>query len=524
MARFSFLEAPRFTFLDAPPIEGEFIKKDELHPADLREYQRAAILHLLYHNDAMLWLGMGLGKTVVTLTAIVDRMKAGHLKKTIVFGPLRVVHSVWTKEARKWSHTKHLRFSVIHGNPQKRLRALFADADVYLINYENMNWLAEALHTYCISRGEAIPFQMAVYDEVTMLKNSTSLRIAGGTRFKKDDRGNEYAIKVYGWRKLIDLFQFRVGLTGTAASNGYIDLHGQYLAIDGGKRLGEYITPYRDSYFTTGWNGWGYEPTKIGKKFIEQKISDITLEMNTRDYLDLPPVHQSDLLVDLPEKARKHYDELEEELFTALDSGREVELFNRTSLSIKLLQICNGLLYSGGPEEGSPYETMHSAKLEALDEIIEEASGSPVLCAYTFVADSQRIMDKFKKLKPVDLTRTKATATQQVIDRWNEGKVRLLIGHPRSIGHGIDGLQNSGHTVAWYGLTWSWELYRQLNERIDRNGQKHVVKIIRILCANTVDLAVADAIRSKSTTDVDLRAAVQRYRAQLHNAVQLHGS
>lgn len=484
--------------------------KELLHPHMLHDYQRVCVMHQLQHDDSMLWLGMGLGKTPITLTTIVDRMRSGQVNKTLIFGPLRVIQAVWAREARKWSHTQNLRFSVIHGTKDKRNRALFADADIYLTNYENMNWLAETLDHYYLSQGKEIPFQMVVYDEVSKLKNSTTLRMAGGKRDRKDGRGEPVTIKVTGWRKILDEFKFRTGLTGTPASNGYLDLHGQFLAVDGGERLGTHITHYKDSYFASDYNGWNYTPTELGKQWIEFKISDITTKMDAKDYLDLPACKVTNMMVDLPVSARKAYEEVEKNMFTQLDSGQEVEVFSRSSVSNKCLQFCNGSPYlsSDSPE----YESVHDAKLDALDEVLEEAGGSPVLCSYTFKADAERIMKKFKKYKPVNLTTAKSADTERIINEWNSGKVKLLIGHPASMGHGVDGLQDSGSILVWFGLNWSLELYEQMNGRLNRQGQERPVSIIRILCNDTVDLAVADALERKTDDQEGLKSALQRYR------------
>jgi SNF2 family DNA or RNA helicase len=481
-----------------------------LTPQQLHEYQRSSIIHQLTLDDSMLWLGMGLGKTPITLTTIVDRMRAGHVQKTLIFGPLRVIQSVWAREAKKWSHTQHLRFSVVHGTKEKRSRALFCDADIYLVNYEAMNWLAQELDHYYLSQGKPLPFQMVVYDEVSKLKNSTTLRMAGGNRDRTDGRGEVYKIKVTGWRKMIPEFKYRTGLTGTPASNGYLDLFGQFLAVDGGKRLGEYVTHYKDNYFMSDYNGWGFTPTDLGKEWIEHHISDITMKMDARDYLDVPDCNITNLMVDLPESARRSYIEMEKKMFTVLDSGGEVEVFSKSSISNKTLQFCNGTPYlnSSSPD----YEVLHDAKLDALEDILEEAAGSPVLCSYSFRADAERIMKRFKKYKPVNLTATKSKDTGDVIDRWNRGEIGLMVGHPASMGHGIDGLQEAGSILVWFGLNWSLELYDQMCGRLNRQGQTKPVSVIRILCNDTIDLAVADAIERKTDSQEGLKAALQRYR------------
>jgi hypothetical protein len=398
-----------------------------LSPQDLFDYQRECVLHQLYNDDSMLWLGMGLGKTPITLTTIVDRMRAGQVQKTLIFGPLRVIQAVWAREARKWEHTEHLRFSVMHGNKEKRTRAMFANADIFLCNYENMNWLTETLDHYYISQGKEMPFQMVVYDEVSKMKNSTSMRMGGGFRERKDSRGEVHRIKRTGWRKMIPHFKYRTGLTGTPASNGYIDLHGQYLAVDGGKRLGEYVTGYKDNYFTSDHMGWAFSPTAIGKQWIEHNISDITKKMDAKDYLDLPECKITNIMVDLPPVARKTYDEMEKNMFSKLDNGSELEVFSRNSVSNKCLQICNGSAYLPDSKE---WEKVHDAKLDALEEVLEEAGGSPVLCSYSFRADAERIMKRFKKYKPVNMTATKSSDTEAVINKWNSGQIKLMIGHP----------------------------------------------------------------------------------------------
>jgi len=481
-----------------------------LTPQQLHDYQKECVLHQLQHDDSMLWLQMGLGKTPITLTTIVDRMRAGHVQKILIFGPLRVIQAVWAREARKWTHTKHLRFSIVHGTKEKRLRALFADADVFLINYENMNWLAQTLDHYYLGQGKPLPFQMIVYDEVSKMKNSTALRMKGGNRDRTDRRGEIYKIKITGWRKILSHFKYRTGLTGTPASNGYLDLHGQYLAVDGGKRLGEFVTHYKDSYFASDYMGWSYSPTEIGKQWIEHQIFDITKKMDAKDYLDLPESKVVNIMVDLPEEARKAYNEVELNMFTRLDSGSEVEVFSKNSISNKCLQFCNGSPYLSS--ESKEYEALHNAKLDVLEDILEEAAGSPVLCSYTFKSDAERIMKKFKKLRPVNMTASKSKDTEKIIDKWNRKEIKLMIGHPKSMGHGVDGLQESGSIVVWFGLPWSLEDYLQMIGRIDRQGQKNTVSIIRILCKDTVDLAVADALERKSDNQEGLKSALQRYR------------
>ena len=539
-----------------------------LHPNNYHEYQRKAIIHQLQYTDSMLWLGMGLGKTSVTLGTIEHRMRAGQVQKTLIFGPLRVIHAVWEREARKWSHTDHLRFSVMHGTEKQRLRQLFTEADIYLCNYENMAWLAGVLDHYYLSQDKPLPFQMVVYDEVSKVKNASSVRMDGGwvtheefflrkpneptvkelkAKFKSREdfkeakklsihrNEREYQVlkdqgrrdstinklgdlvvtpekkeRIIGWKKIIEHIPFRTGLTGTPASNGYLDLFGQYLAIDNGERLGKFITHYKDSYFTKGYDGWTYEPTALGQQWIEHKISDITLKMDAEDYLEIPEMVINDVMIDLPEKVMQQYREVEKDMFTALDDGTEIELFSQVSVSNKCLQFCNGTPYVS--PESREYVNLHDAKLQALESIIEEAAGSPVLCSYSFKSDAERIMKKFKKLKPVNMTEVKGKDVPKVIKQWSSGRIKLMIGHPASMGHGVDGLQDNGNILVWFGLNWSLELYEQMIARLKRQGQvKHVI-LHRLLCPGTIDVAVADALRRKEEGQTGLKAAIQRYR------------
>lgn len=481
-----------------------------LEPSNLHDYQRMAVLHQLMHDDSMLWLEMGLGKTPVTLTTIEHRMRAGQVKKTLVVGPLRVIHAVWEREARKWSHTKHLRFSVMHGTPKQRDRALFANADIYLINYENLNWLVEQLLHYYIDQGKPLPFQLVVYDEVSKLKNANSLRMSGGKRDRIDSKGRELEVVYHGWRKVLPHFKYRTGLTGSPASNGYLDLHGQYLAVDGGKRLGEYITHYKESFFESDYMGWGWTPTENGKQWIEHLISDITIKQDAKEYLDQQDPRINNIMVDLPPKARQQYQQIEADMFTQLDNGTEVEVFSRSSVSNKCLQFCNGGVYT---DEHGNWEAVHDAKLDALEDILEEAAGKPVLVGYTFKPDAERIMKRFgKRFRGINMTGCSASATPQIIKDWNAGKYGLMVGHPASMGHGVDGLQDSGFILVWYGLNWSLELYTQMIARLNRQGQTKEVIMHRILCNDTLDLAVSDSLMRKDDDQAGLKRSIQRYR------------
>lgn len=483
-----------------------------LQKNDLHNYQVEGVNHLNTHPRSMLWAFLGAGKTLMTLTSIVDRMNAGQVQKVLILAPLRVCHSVWAKEASKWEHTKHLTFSVVHGTEKQRKQALYSNADVYLINYEGINWLTELLLKYYIDLKKQLPFQMCVYDEISCLKNSQSVRMkVTSNRVIEDKDGNEKKIKKKGWINIMNHFSYTVGLTGTPSSNGYMDLFGQYLVIDGGVRLMNFVTHFRDAYFRIPFSGFGYEILPHAVSMIESKISDITLSMNNAgDYLDLPTVSYKNVFIDLPPKAMKVYRDIEQEMYTQLDNGTEVEVFNKASLSNKCMQIANGDMYTD--LEGN-FEHIHTAKLEALEEIMEEAAGRPVLVAYNFKVNAAKMMQKFKKYKPVNMTDEHAKDTPRIVDDWNNGKTKMIICHPKSAGHGIDGLQESGAIVVWMGLNWNLEYYLQMNGRIDRQGQKNVVSIIRIMATDTIDLAVLDAIEFKDDSQNALKNSIQKYRS-----------
>lgn len=462
-----------------------------LTPDLLHSYQQRAVVHQCSHPESMLWLDMGLGKTAITLTSIAHLLKTGFLTGVVIVAPIRVCRLVWRQEARKWSHTLGLTFSMVMGNKDQRTRALLTPANVYLTNYENLGWLSDTLHTYFLSKNRPLPFNGIVWDEVSKCKNSTTNRV-----------------KAY--KKIMDHFVWSTGLTGTPASNGYKDLHGQFLVVDKGKRLGLSKTAFKQAFFRK--EGPYKEVARDGiEEQIKHLIGDITLEMSAEEYNKLPDMIVNDVEIELPEEARRIYDTLEKEFFAQLDSGKDVEVFNEASLMNKCLQLSNGAIY---PVAGMPlWERVHDAKLEALEDILDEAQGSPVLCAYAYRSDAERIMKRFADLRPINLTDCKSE--RSLIDamrRWVQGDCQLMIGHPASMGHGVDGLQKAGNTIVWFGLNWSLDLYEQMIGRIRRQGQGKPVICHRILARGTLDQAQSDALAAKATTQAGLRAAVRNYR------------
>jgi SNF2 family DNA or RNA helicase len=462
-----------------------------LTPDLLHGYQQKAVNFQCTHPNSMLWLDMGLGKTVITLTSLAHLIRTQFLKSVIIVAPIRVIRLVWRQEAAKWEHTKHLKFSMVTGTKDQRTRALLRPADIYMINYENLGWLAETLQTYFVKKDKPMPFNGVVWDEISKCKNSATNRVK--------------AVK-----KILDKFDWTTGLTGTPASNGYKDLHGQFLVVDRGQRLGVSKTQFKTRFYRKvgPYKEVPYEDTE---DTIKKLIGDITLEMSAEDYNPLPDLVVNNIEIEMPDNLRARYEKMEREFFLVLDSGKEVEAFNQAALTNKCLQFSNGAMY---PVAGMPlWEPVHDLKLEALEDIIDEANGSPILCAYAYRSDAQRIMEKFKHLDPINLTECKSESSlTNAMHRWKTGDCSLMIGHPASMGHGIDGLQNNGHILVWYGLNWSLDLYEQFNARVRRQGQGVPVICHRIMCQATLDQAQALALDEKATTQAGLRNAVKQYR------------
>ena len=377
--------------------------------SDLHEYQQRATNFQCSNPHTAMWMDMGLGKTVVTLTSISYLVGCGHLNAVVIVAPIRVCRLVWRQEALKWAHTKHLTFSMVVGTKDQRTRALLRPANVYLINYENLGWLAETLNTYFVSKGKQLPFDGLVWDEISKMKNSSTDRVKSV-------------------KKILSHFKWRTGLTGTPASNGYKDLHGQYLVLDEGVRLGTSKTAFKARFYRKEgpYREVAYEDTE---STIKNLIGDMTLEMAASDYIKMPDLIVNNVEVEMPDEIRTVYDRLEKEFFIRLDSGTELEVFNQASLTNKLLQFSNGAMY---PVAGMPlWEAVHELKLDALDEILEECGGQPVLCSYSYRSDAERIMKRFADLRPINLTECKTEkALNDAMRRWKSGDCRLMIGHP----------------------------------------------------------------------------------------------
>lgn len=442
----------------------------EFRPHD---YQQRAINFILEHDAAGLFLEMGLGKTAITLTAIDKLMNdLFEVSRVLVIAPLRVAEDTWSRESSKWDHLKHLKISKILGPAEERRRAMTADADVYVINRENVVWLVDTLAKARIKW----PFDMVVIDELSSFKSNQS------KRFK-------------ALRKVRPLIDRIVGLTGTPAANSLMDLWAEIYLLDRGQRLGNTIGNYRSAYFRPGYcNGnivYKWQALPGAMKAITSKISDITVSMKAEDYIQLPDRIDSTISVKLDKKAMDKYREMEQKSLLELE-GSEVVALDAAAVMSKLLQMANGFIY----DENHNAIHIHDGKLEALDEIIE-ASDGPVLVYYNFTADKDSLLQKYTKARQLENDKT--------IAEWNDGKIDILLAHPASVAYGLN-LQEGGHIIVWYGIPWSLELYQQANARLHRQGQDKPVLVYHITAEGTAD---EDVIRKLAAKDVTQSALIE---------------
>ena len=452
---------------------------------DLHEYQNYCVEYLKTHPEAMLFLSMGLGKSVTALTAILDLMfDSFDIGKVLVIAPLRVAKTVWPEERDTWEHANFLKMSVIVGSAKQREAAMRVPADIYVINRENVKWLVD----YLEKRRIPWPFDMVVIDELSSFKNHQSQR----------------------WkalRKVRPQIKRLVGLTGTPASNGLMDLWAETFLVDKGARLGRFITRYREAYFKPAgmnpYNGvvYNYEPLPGAEEAIYSKISDITVSMKALDYLDMPEQVLVNHFVDMEPNERKLYDDMKKQLLVEVD-GEEIDAANAAVLSGKLLQMANGAIYN----DERQMRIIHNRKLEMLGDLIEQANGQNVLVAYWYQHDHERIQEYLTDLgyKPRDLK------SDQDIADWNAGKIQVGLISPASAGHGLN-IQKGGHILIWFSLIWSLEMYQQTNARLWRQGQKEVVTIHHIVTRDTVDGDVLNALKHKDMTQQNLISAVKAH-------------
>jgi len=424
-------------------------------------YQKFATDFIINHPVSAVLLEMGLGKSVISLSAINELMlDYFDVSRTLVIAPLRVANSTWPDEIKKWDHLKHLNYSVVIGSEKERLDALRKPAHIYLINRENVDWLIT-------KSGVSWKFDMVVIDELSSFKSYQA------KRFKS-------LLKVRPKIKRI------VGLTGTPSSNGLMDLWAEFRLLDMGERLGRYITYYRQNFFVPDKRNqqmiFSYKPKEGSEKMIYSLISDITISMKSKDFLKMPECVMNEVVVSLSDKEQKLYDSLKQDMVLSIEEN-EIDAINAAALSNKLLQMSNGAVYNDDKESLH----IHDRKLDALEDLIEGANGKPVLVAYWFKHDLEKIKDRF------DVRKIKSAKD---ISDWNEGKIPVALIHPASAGHGLN-LQAGGSTLIWFGLTWSLELYQQTNARLYRQGQDSTVVIHHILTKGTIDEDVMKALKAK---------------------------
>lgn len=436
-------------------------------------YQQYAIQHIETHKEAALFLDMGLGKTVIALSAIWDlAFDFFEVSKVLVVAPLRVARDTWPAEIEKWEHLKYMTYSVVVGTEEERRQALLKKALVYIINRENVDWLVS-------KSGVPFRFDMVVIDELSSFKSHTS------KRFKS-------LLKVRPQVKRI------VGLTGTPSGNGLMDLWAEFRLLDMGKRLGRYISHYREAFFEPDKRNqmmvFSYKPRPGAAKEIYQLIGDMTISMKSLDFLPMPKLIMNEVHVKLSPAERKVYDELRKKMALSIE-GKEIDAANAAALSGKLLQMANGAVYD---DDHKPIR-IHDRKLDALEDLVEAANGKPILIAYWFKHDLARMKER--------LSIREIRSSKDITD-WNEGKIPVAAIHPASAGHGLN-LQAGGSVLIWFGLTWSLELYQQTNARLWRQGQKHTVIIEHIVTEGTIDEQVMQALQSKNKTQEALIAAVK---------------
>ena len=446
----------------------------------LHNYQVVAKDFIIGHPYAAVILDMGMGKTATTLSAVNELMfDRFEVTKVLVIAPLRVANTVWSDEIEQWAELRHLRYSKIVGTPKQRKVALQKDADIYIVNRENLPWLVEQCSPY-------FKWDMVVIDELSSFKSWQS------KRFKAFMAMRPYMKRI-------------VGLTGTPSSNGLMDLFAEFKVIDGGERLGRFIGEFRSRYFEEGRrNGnivYEYIPMDYAECQIQDKISDITISMKALDYLDMPELISTKKLVRMTEKEKEKYSQFKKEYVLSELDGLEVTAANAASLTNKLVQLSNGAVYS----DDHTVVALHEQKLDALEDILESANGEPVLVAYWFKHDLARIMGRLEKLK----VKSRVLKTEEDIREWNKGNVPVGLLHPAGAGHGLN-LQKGGHHLVWFGLTWSLELYQQTNARLWRQGQEaETVVIQHIVTEGTIDEEILKALENKDAQQERLIEAVK---------------
>lgn len=439
---------------------------------DLHDYQNRAIEFIKSKKRCGLFLGLGMGKTTASLTAMSDALDSMTAAKVLVIAPLRVANSVWAQETKQWTHLSHLRVSVCTGNERTRMAALQRDTDIYTINRENVPWLVKLY-------GKKWPFDAVIVDESSSFKSPSS------QRFK--------ALK-----RALPFTDYVVLLTGTPSPNGLLDLWSQMYLVDFGERLGKTMTGYKQRFFESDYMGYKFTPRQGSSEAIHRLLSDKVLSMSAEDYLQVPD--RIDLVerVELPPKVFAQYQEFERTLLAELDDGQEIEAISAAVLANKLLQWSNGATYT---DSLGNWSELHSVKLDALADLVEQNPSENMLVAYNYKTDLERLRVRFPDAVVMD-------KQQETIDRWNRGEIQMMLAHPASAGHGLN-LQKGGSMLVWFGLNWSLELYQQFNGRLHRQGQTRPVRVVHMVASGCMDERVIDALNKKGETQNALLFALK---------------
>lgn len=440
-----------------------------LNELDFHGYQDQCIKFIDATGSCALFLDMGLGKTVITLTAAAEFISNYRAVKPLIVAPLRVADTVWKQEAARWEHLKHLKLSVITGRLQERVEAIQADADIYVINRENFEWIQNEL------RGRW-KYDLLVIDESQGFKDHNSERFLTFKRIKKHKT---------------DRIDYTILLSGTPSPQSIADIWAQIFMIDGGQRLGRNITAFRNRYMMKSFDGYSYEARPGALEEIQAKIADIAISMQAEDYLhDLPDRIDIKRTIKLPDRLMRRYKELEREFVLSIDDldGTEIAANNAAAKAQKCLQFCNGGVY----DEERNVHIIHDLKIKALQEVREDNPNERMLVAYSYKFDVPRILKAF----PDAVFLEKGKRGNRIQDRWNAGEIPMMIGHPASMGHGLN-LQFGGSLGVWFGLNWSVELYLQFNKRLHRPGQKDTVRILHLLTEGCLDEEVMEGLSYK---------------------------
>ena len=453
-----------------------------LSEADFRPYQPLVIDHMIDVPRCGIWLPMGFGKTSSCLTALDRLYLCGETQPTLVLAPKRVAQSTWPQEPAKWSHLRHIEVSPILGDAKQRAAALRRDVSVYTINYDNIPWLVDHL------AGDW-PFGTIVPDEATRVKGfrgSDQVSKIGTEFMRKGGTKRSSALADVAWRS-----KRFIELTGTPSPNGLQDLWGQAWFLDRGRRLGRTFDGFKQRWFRPSWNGYGIEPLPHAQAQIQEALKDLCIALDPKDWFDLKEPISKTIYVDLPPAARKQYQEMEKRMFVEIE-GTPIEAFNAAAKTTKCLQLANGAAYLD--DTGTRWGEVHTVKLEALESIVQEAAGMPVLVAYHFRSDLARLLKAFPKGRQLD-------TKQSTIDDWNAGKIPLLFAHPKSAGHGLN-LQNGGNIIAFFGHDWNLEERQQIIERIGpvrqaQAGFDRPVFIYDIVARGTVEEICLERVETK---------------------------